>query len=409
MAGEFLQGYSRRVYYARKTTWDTFDGDLNSNFTRIRHSDYKMSTKSPEFRPTKDTAGNRATINAQISGRHGICSWSVTTSIRPEVSGEPAYGDLLRNGFGTRTSTTYTIAANQDDSISLAAGYVNGGTGSSAAFLEHAFNSRVSSIMWEWGDTEPQVTFTGIAPRRIAIGVTESDSVDNSTDPVTITVEDADVYDTEDVGDLSAYANGEGIRLNLESETVAIDSTGIVYASDQVTATRAQEGTSIAAHAAGTAIYPSAPGTSMSSAEPVPETGVTISIGGSAFKCISGKVNFDTGKDLSPYETGSKYAGKSSGTDKPYTINGELGILFRADGTAGTNPHKFIREIVSHAQQTLSIVFTNSTGDTMTLDTNSNSDVDFSCDGFDVPDEDVFILPLNFKVKSTNFRCVYAT
>lgn len=208
--------------------------------------------------PLENVLYKAAGLNSQDAGS----TWTLTPSMTPIESGHFASATLQRFlGSG--------LAAYQSE---LLAGCT------------------VRSLKWEGGDKEVTLTAQGAGVGKRSLNMVTATFADGSTTS----------------GTLSGTPDSKRIDLGyylIESEIILV--TAYTAGSTSFTATRAQLGTTGAAHAAKNA-YPYIPAlTSQFTGAPIAEATSSVDLAGvSGVRCISWSFELTTGMDLLPGETG---------------------------------------------------------------------------------------------------------
>lgn len=253
------------------------------------------------IRPKLDRGLGRAMQDGWVEGRVLPIPWSVQTSLksRPDADDAPLELALykaagLKVTTNASTNVTLTPSATPIGSGDFVFAELVRllGSGDSDVAFEKLYGCVVRELSLEGGDKEVQATFGGVAQRKYTGGSLDSITLaDGSGTTLTTTAEES-------------YALGAGYYL-CESEVILVTPT---YGATSHTITRAQLGTSGAAHAA-KALKPYIPAGIAYSGAPIPESlTTTVTIDGVALRVTSWKADITTGMDMLDGETGSKYS-----------------------------------------------------------------------------------------------------
>lgn len=253
------------------------------------------------IRPKMDRGLGRAMQDGWVEGRVMPIPFSVQTSLKSRADADNAPEELAlykAAGFKVTTTSSTSVAMTPSATPINTGDFVFGelvrilGSGDADIASEKLYGCVVREVALEGGDKEVQATFSGVAQRKYACGSLDSVTLSDGSGTTLTTTAD------------ESYALGAGYYL-CESEVILVAPTP---GATSHTITRAQLGTTGAAHAA-KALKPYIPAGIAYSGSPVPESlTTTATVDGSALRVTSWKANITTGLDLLPGETGSKYS-----------------------------------------------------------------------------------------------------
>jgi hypothetical protein len=251
-------------------------------------------------RPKQDRGIGRGPTEGFVEGRVEPIEWNVMLSVKSRTANDtPPLELALYKAAGLNcqdAGSTYTLTPS---ATPIQSGTFAGlsmqrflGKGA-AAYQSEALRGGVArSLKWEGGDKELMLTASGAGVAKRSLGMVTATFLDGSTTTMTLA-------STED-----SYRIDLGYYL-IESEVVLV--TAFTAGSTAATATRAQLGTTGAAHAAVDA-YPYIPAlTSQFTGSPIAEATSSVDLAGVAgIRCINWGFELTTGMDLLPGETGSQ-------------------------------------------------------------------------------------------------------
>lgn len=251
-------------------------------------------------RNKQDRGIGRGITDAFIEGRVEPIDWNVMLSVKSRSANDGAPLELaLYKAAGLNcqdAGSTYTLTPSNTP---IESGHFAGvslqrylGSGLAAYSSELLRGGVTKSLKWEGGDKELTLTASGQGVGKRAPGMVTATFADGSTTTMTLSSSE-DSYRI----DLGYY--------QIESEIVLV--TAYTAGSTTATATRAQLGTTGAAHTAKDA-FPYIPTlTSVFSGSPISEVTSSVDLAGvSGVRCISWGFELTTGMDLLPGETGSQ-------------------------------------------------------------------------------------------------------
>lgn len=251
-------------------------------------------------RPKQDRGIGRGPTEGFVEGRVEPIDWNVMLSVKSRSAndGTPLENALYKaaglNSQDAGSTWTLTPAATPIQSSNFAGVslYRVLGKGLAAYQAEQLRGGVCRSLKWEGGDKELMLTASGVGVGKRSPGMVTATFSDGSTTTMTLA-------STED-----SYRIDLGYYL-IESEVVLV--TAYTAGSTTATATRAQLGTTGAAHAAQDA-YPYMPAlTSQFTGAPISEASSSVDLAGvSGVRCINWSFELTTGMDLLPGETGSQ-------------------------------------------------------------------------------------------------------
>lgn len=251
-------------------------------------------------RPKQDRGIGRGNTDAFVEGRVEPIEWSVTLSPKSRTANDTAPLELALYRAGglncQDAGATYTLTPSMTpiESSHFAGVSLQRWLGSgAAAYQSELLRGGVArSLKWEGGDKEIMLTAAGAGVAKRAQGMVTATFADGSTTTMTLST-------TED-----SYRIDLGYYL-IESEIILV--TAFTRGSTTATATRAQLGSTGAAH---TAIdtYPYLPSlTGVFTGSPISEVTSSVTLAGVAgVRCINWAFELSTGMDLLPGETGSQ-------------------------------------------------------------------------------------------------------
>lgn len=256
-----------------------------------------------EVRPRKDRNSGRGMTSSYVVGRVKPMPWSLETSIKSRATNNTTAAEaaLYRaaglgvNDTGSSIIYSFSGAPLVDAflvpvSIYRALG-IGTNSSSSRYYAEQLRGGVVKNIQWSGGDRELIAKFSGDAIGKYHLGFSSS-----------VTLADGS-------GTSLVFANAEeGYRFGLgwyqiESEIIKV--TAMNYSTFTATIARAQLSSTGAAHAA-KPMVPYLPSLTYAG-NPIAETTCTVTIDSQSIRFTSFVIDFNTGIELGPGETGSAY------------------------------------------------------------------------------------------------------
>lgn len=257
-----------------------------------------------EVRPKKDRNPGRGMADGYILGRVKPIGWDLSSSVksRAAVDTVPQESALyaaagLKQTVNAGVSVVYTTpAAPQADASFSSAGIyrhtgVNTGTTTNRYFSEQLRGCVVKSIQWSGGDRELLAKFSGDCIGKYHLGYASSITL---ADGVGTTLTFASVEES--------YRFATGYYL-IEAEIIFINTVN--YVAGTAAVFRAQLGSTGAAHAAKALMPYFPPGVSYPGS-PISETTCTVQLDGQVIRFTGFVLDFTSGIELGPGETGSK-------------------------------------------------------------------------------------------------------
>ena len=251
-------------------------------------------------RPKQDRGIGRGMTEGFVEGRVEPIDWNVMLAPKTRTANDTAPLELaLYKAAGLNcqdAGATYTLTPSmtpiQSSHFAGVSLHRILGSGSAAYQSELLRGGVCRSLKWEGGDKELMLTASGVGVGKRSINMVTATFADGSTTTMT----------------LSAASDSKRIDLGyylIESEIVLV--TAYTSGSTTATATRAQLGTTGAAHTSADA-FPYIPAlTSQFTGAPISEATSSVDLGGvSGVRCISWGFELTTGMDLLPGETGSQ-------------------------------------------------------------------------------------------------------
>ena len=251
-------------------------------------------------RAKQDRGIGRGETEGYVEGRVEPIDWNVMLSVKSRTANDTAPLELaIYKAAGLNcqdAGATYTLtpSATPIESSHFAGLSMQRFLGKGlAAYQSELLRGGVCrSLKFEGGDKELMLTASGAGVGKRSLGMVTATFTDGSTTTMTLA-------STED-----SYRIDLGYYL-IESEVVLV--TAYTAGNATATATRAQLGTTGAAHAAADA-FPYIPAlTSQFTGSPISEASSSVDLAGvSGVRCISWSFELVTGMELRPGETGSQ-------------------------------------------------------------------------------------------------------
>lgn len=273
---------------------------FKARFLECINADLGPAAQVGVVRPKQDRGIGRGMQDGFVEGRVEPIEWNVMLSVKSRTANDTAPLELAllkAGGLNCQDAgSTYTLTPSMTP---IESGHFAGlslqrwlGSGSAAYQSEILRGAVARSLKWEGGDKELTLTATGVGVAKRSLGMVTATFADGSTTTMTLS-------STED-----SYRIDLGYYL-IESEVVLV--TAYTAGSTTATATRAQLGTSGAAHTSADA-FPYIPAlTSAFSGSPISEVTSSVALAGvNDVRCINWAFEVQTGMDLLPGETGSQ-------------------------------------------------------------------------------------------------------
>lgn len=271
-----------------------------ASFLQIRNASLGPAAQVGVVRNKQDRGIGRGPTEGFVEGRVEPIDWNVILSPKSRSANDGAPLELaLYKAAGLNcqdAGATYTLTPS---ATPIQSGHFAGlslqrflGSGLAAYQSELLRGGVARSLKWEGGDKELMLTAQGAGVGKRSLGMVTATFSDGSTTTMTL----AAASDSKRI-DLGYYL--------IENEVVLV--TAYTAGSTTATATRAQLGTTGAAHAAADA-YPYIPAlTSQFTGAPISEATSSVDLAGvSGVRCINWSFELTTGMDLLPGETGSQ-------------------------------------------------------------------------------------------------------
>lgn len=386
MANEGVLAWDRRVCAANETgALGTVPDLAGSQAIECIVCDLGPAEQA-EVRPKKDKTQGRGMTSAFVAGRVQPITFNLQKSVmsRAAVDTTPKEAVLyqaagMRQTTNASTSVVYDFISNPSRySIAL---YRTLGTDSTTYEAEWLRGGIVKQLKWSGGDKELTLDVNGQGIGKYHSGYIAS-----------ITLADG-VGTTMTVSAEESYRLTTGMFMQIESEIIKIGA--FTYGGTSVTIERAQLSSSGAAHTA-QPLRPYYPTLTLAGS-PISEADTTVTIAGTAFRCLSFEVTLETGVDHLPGESGSKYI---------------QGVAFGRYSVKGAVKVKLQREMVSwlgKIRDRTAIAMTIACG------TGAGSIATFSLpytemEPFAVPDtdKDTVLVDINFRCRDNSGNDMFA-
>lgn len=276
------------------------------------------------MRPKQDRGLGRGMQNAWVEGRVQPVAFELAQSVKSRSAVDAAPHELaaykaagLKVTTNGSTSVVLSCVAAPVSSGDFAAVSLRRslGSGLAAYEAEELRGGVVRSLKWEGGDKELMLTASGVGVGKTHHGSLESITVNNSATSLTITAEES-------------YRLRPGYYL-CESEIITV--SACAAGGTSATIARGALGSSAAAHTA-QPMQPLVPSGIAFTGVPIPETTCTVTIGGVTVRAMSFSVEYISGLDLTPGETGSKYA--QGVKETRYDVKASIKVALSADDVA---------------------------------------------------------------------------
>lgn len=314
MSAEPIDAWDARVLAASEATFGTVPNPAANQALEFISIDTGVAELG-QVRPKKDRNAGRGMTDGYIVGRVAPMPWSLETSVksRTNIDDLPHEGALyraagLKETVNTSTSVVYSMAANplndagdtgggnslQSMSLYRCIG-VGSGSASSRYLAEQLRGCVSKTLSWSFGDKELTLKAAGDAVGKYTLAYSLSITFADGSG-TTITFANAE----------EAYRFAQGIGwYQIESEIIKI-TVSPVAAATTGTVSRAALSSTGAAHAA-KPLVPYLPSLSAYTGSPISEVNCTVSLDSQTIRFQSGSIEFTSGIELGPGETGSKY------------------------------------------------------------------------------------------------------
>ncbi len=297
MSAEPVKGWDSRVLLAAESAWGTSTAPAASQEIETI-SCVTGPSELGNSRPKKDRNSGRGMQAAFVEGRVQPIAFAIETSVKSRVAAVTAAKEqVLYNAAGFFGSSSGSAWVNTSDADPVTAGdfasfgiYRALGGGVACYEAEQLRGCIVKSLQWSGGDKEITLKASGEGIGKYHMGYLTSISLL--------------------IGDLTMTVSAEeSYRLSvgyyqIESEVIAI--TAITDGGTSATITRAQLGTSAAAHSS-KPVYPYFPAISYTGS-PISEANMAgCTLDGVALRVMSFSIDYTTGLDMLPGESGSRF------------------------------------------------------------------------------------------------------
>lgn len=248
-------------------------------------------------RPKQDRSLGRGMQSGFVEGRVEAIPFELQTSVKSRGDADDAPKELalykaagLKVTTNSSTSVVLSCVASPQQSGDFASATLRRTLGArdSAYESEALSGCAVRTLKWEGGDKEVILTASGAGVSKASNGALESITVLIGATSLTISAEES-------------YRLRPGYYL-CESEAILV--TACTAGGTSATITRGVLGTSAAGHTT-KPLFPLVPTGIAYSGSPIPETTCTVTIGGVTIRAMAWSVEFTTGLDMLPGETGS--------------------------------------------------------------------------------------------------------
>ncbi len=327
MSSNPLNGWDRRLAVYSQGASITNAASYAALFRSVIGVDIGPA-ESGVIRAKQDRGLGRAMQDDWVEGRVQPIPWNVVTSLKSRSANDASPLELaLYKAAGLKVTTTastsvaFTPSATPIETGDFAFAELVRllGSGDADIAFEKLVGCVVREVAFEGGDKEVQATFTGVGKQKYTGG---------GLDSVTLA---SGVVTTLTTTAAESYALGAGYYL-CESEVILVSPT---WSGTSHNITRAQLGTTGAAHTA-KPLKPYIPAGIAYTGAPVPESlTTTVTLDGIALRCTSWKFNIQTGMDLLPGETGSKYS--QGAMCKRTEVTASLSVIVKGDDVRWLN------------------------------------------------------------------------
>lgn len=285
-------GWDEKVWLGTEPAYGTAIDPLAANALEVVSLDMGPGEQGMT-REKKDKSAGRGSTNAFVEGRVSPIPFSLETSVKSRATAAAAAKEqaiLKAAGFIETIGATAAYALSSNPAPLGLSVYTVAGTGVAANFGEQGRGGAVKSLNFSGGDKELTLKASGAFAGKYALGAVPSITVTNVATTVVVTAE-------------------EGDRIGLgyyqcESEifkVTANDNAG------NLTIARAQLGGGAAVAHTAVPMYPYQPAQTLAGS-PISEANCTVTLDGIATRCTKFNLDFTTGIDHLPGETGSAYA-----------------------------------------------------------------------------------------------------
>lgn len=278
--------------------------------------------QSPVTRPKQDRGLSRDMQDGFVSGRYPPVPWSVQSSMRSRAAIDDAPRDVAlwkAAGFGrtVNSSTSYVLAPTNTpvESSDFVSQTFKRFLGRSPGEMEYEYliGCFADTVKLEGGDKEVMQTFSGFGQQKGTGTALASITVTNVATTITVTAAES-------------YAFTQGYYI-CESEIILVGP--VTYGGTTINITRAQLGTSAAAHTT-KAIYPYIPSGISYGGAPISEAlTTTATFFGITVPVLDWSVTIKTGLEASAGETGSAYFQKV--VTKRLDVEASFNLLLKGD------------------------------------------------------------------------------
>lgn len=279
--------------------------------------------QSPVTRPKQDRGPSRDMQDGFVAGRYPPVPWSIQASLKSRADADDAPRELAlwkAAGFGrtVNASTSYVLAPTNTpvESADLVTQTFRRFLGRSPGEMEMEMLTGcfADTVKIEGGDKEVMLSFSGVGQKKYTgTAVASITLADGSGTTITVTAAES-------------YAFTEGYYI-VESEVVLVGA--VTYGGTTINITRAQLGTTGAAHSA-KPIYPYIPSGIVYGGSPISEAlTTTATLFGITVPVLKWAVDIKTGLEASPGETGSAYFQKV--VTKRTDVQASFDLLLKGD------------------------------------------------------------------------------
>lgn len=293
MPNEPVNGWDQKVYIVNEASFLTAVLPATAQSIEVASLDMGPAEVG-NTRPRKDKTQGRDMTLGFVEGRVEPIPFTLEKSVKSRATAAtvPEESALLKAAGlveAVSSDVDYTIAAAPTlTSLDI---YSVLGAGSAAYAGEHGLGGFVKELAFSGGDTELMLRASGAFARKHWLGQATGTLIDGSDTTLAL--------DTP----ADAYRIGLG-WYQIENEVVRV--TAVDYSAGILTVTRAQAGTSAAAHSSA-ALYPYQPTFTPVGVAPISEANCTVTLDSIATRCTKFSLAITTGVDHLPGETGSKY------------------------------------------------------------------------------------------------------
>jgi hypothetical protein len=374
MAGEPVSIWDTRVLVAGEATFGTTPNPAASQALEFISIDTGPNELG-QVRPKKDRNPGRGMADGYIIGRVAAIPWSLETSVKSRalhdtVPNESALYKAagLKETVNGGASVVYSLtgAPQQDGALATASIYrvagINTDSTSSRYFAEQLRGCVAKSISWSGGDKELIAKVGGDAIGKYSLPYSAS---------ITFADGSGTVLNFGSAEEAYRFAQGLG-WYQIESEIIKI-TVAPTDGATTATVARSQLASSGAAHAA-KPLVPYLPSGISYAGSPISEVNCTVTLDGQTIRFQNFSIDYTSGIELGPGETGSKYI--QTPIVKRYSCKVSLKGLMRREDMALVG-----KSSLQHTPLALSIVCGTGTGGIVTF-----SLPQCELDAFKVPD-----------------------